>query len=70
VRVVCVCLRYTCIVAEQVAVKLRGKPGESVPLLFASATGLTAVSHGSALKCSLVTATISSDGTGVAHFGS
>jgi len=61
-------------------VKLRGKPGETVPLLFASATsyetfegsikqgdgeGLVAAS---ALKCSLLTAKIGTDGTGVTHF--
>ena len=62
-----------------IVVRLRGKPGESVPLLFASEE--KSVDHATAadesedvgtelaLKCSLVTATIAPDGTGVDHFG-
>lgn len=46
-------------------VKLRGKPGESVPLLFASTTSDVAESR---LKCSQVATTIGPDGTAVAHF--
>ena len=61
-------------------VKLRGKPGESVPLLFASTTSDVAVGSGnkqgedeapvaeSRLKCSQVATTIGPDGTAVAHF--
>ena len=61
-------------------VKLRGKPGESVPLLFASTTSDVAFGDPNkqgedegllaepALKCSQVTTTIGPDGTGVAQF--
>lgn len=61
-------------------VKLRGKPGEAVHLLFASTTSNVAfdgtnkqgkdegLDAESALKCSQVAATIGPDGTGVAHF--
>lgn len=47
-----------------VTVSLRGKAGEAVPLLFASAGG----SGGGAYTCALVTAKIDADGTGTATF--
>ena len=55
-----------------VVVELRGKPGEKVPLLFASAAsggaegGSDAVA--AAYKCTLVAATIGADGTATAAF--
>ena len=57
-----------------IAVKLRGKPGEHVPLLFASkaaAAGAEGAGGGGeegAMKCTMVATTIGSDGMGLAHF--
>jgi len=46
-----------------VAAELRGKPGEVVPLMFASGSAAAP-----ALKCTVVPTTIGPDGTAVAHF--
>ena len=51
--------------AKGMTVSLRGKPGEFVPLLFASSGG---DDDAAGMKCTLVPVKIGADGTASAHF--